>query len=146
MSQTKILTAYGTNIPPEDEINKKICDLGEGWETVSASTSVSVFGHNPNLQIRADETSDRTIPAYHAAYVITVVVKSVHPVPVGIIHDLRLSVRTQNCLSYAKIFSIQHLCTQTPSELLKIRGMGKRLLQEIMSKLSERGLSLRPEP
>jgi hypothetical protein len=61
------------------------------------------------------------------------------------IKDLKLSIRTLNCLKGAEISSINDLILYTDKELLNIRNFGKTCLSEIKSKLSELNLELRTE-
>ena len=58
------------------------------------------------------------------------------------IHELDLSVRSNNCLSAAKIHTVKDLATMTEAELLKVRSFGKTSLREIKRKLADMGLSL----
>jgi len=59
------------------------------------------------------------------------------------IDDLELSVRSRNCLSYARIKTIGKLIMHTEKELLKYRNFGKKSLDEIQEVLLQRGLMLR---
>ena len=61
------------------------------------------------------------------------------------IKALNLSVRAYNCLMRAGITTIDRLCDTTQSELLKIRNMGLKSSEEILSKLKENNLSLKEE-
>lgn len=58
------------------------------------------------------------------------------------IHELELSVRSNNCLEAAKIRTVRDLATMTEAELLKVRSFGKTSLREIKRKLTEMGLTL----
>ncbi len=58
------------------------------------------------------------------------------------IHELELSVRSNNCLSAAKICTVRDLVTMTEAELLKVRSFGKTSLREIKRKLADMDLSL----
>ncbi|MDY7009401.1 MAG: DNA-directed RNA polymerase subunit alpha [Planctomycetota bacterium] len=58
------------------------------------------------------------------------------------IHELELSVRSNNCLDAAKIRTVRDLATRTEAELLKVRSFGKTSLREIKRKLADMGLSL----
>ena len=59
---------------------------------------------------------------------------------------LNLSVRSQNCLESAGITTVSRLCEMKLSDLVGIRGFGKRSQREVMKELANRGLSLRNEP
>lgn len=61
------------------------------------------------------------------------------------IEELDLSVRSYNCLKRAGINSVQELCQRTEDEMMKVRNLGRKSLEEVMEKLKEHGLGLRPE-
>ena len=58
------------------------------------------------------------------------------------VHELELSVRSNNCLESAKIETVGQLVTKTEADLLKIRSFGKTSLREVKRKLQDMGLSL----
>lgn len=58
------------------------------------------------------------------------------------IEDLDFSVRTYNCLKRANINAIGDLVTRTEEDMMKVRNLGKKSLEEIMQKLDELGLGL----
>ena len=58
------------------------------------------------------------------------------------ITELDLSVRASNCLKNANVSTIRDLTMMTEDEISKTRNVGKKSLQEIQEKLSERNLSL----
>ena len=61
------------------------------------------------------------------------------------IHDLELSVRSQNCLNNADIKTLGELVQRPEAEMLKYRNFGQKSLTEIREKLAELGLSLSME-
>ncbi len=60
------------------------------------------------------------------------------------IEDLELSVRSFNCLKRAGIHTVEQLCNKTPDDMMKVRNLGKKSLDEVLAKLKELGLSLSP--
>ncbi len=58
------------------------------------------------------------------------------------IDELELSVRSFNCLKRAGINTVQELCNKTPEEMMKVRNLGKKSLDEVLEKLKELGLKL----
>ena len=58
------------------------------------------------------------------------------------IDELELSVRSYNCLKRAGINSVEELCTRTSEDMMKVRNLGRKSLEEVLSKLKELGLSL----
>ncbi len=61
------------------------------------------------------------------------------------IEDMDFSVRTYNCLKRAGINAIGDLTVRTEDEMMKVRNLGKKSLEEVLNKLDELGLSLASE-
>ncbi|MCQ2427962.1 MAG: DNA-directed RNA polymerase subunit alpha [Clostridia bacterium] len=61
------------------------------------------------------------------------------------VEDLDLSVRSSNCLKRAGINTVEDLVNKTDDEMIKVRNLGKKSLEEIILKLKSLGLSLRRE-
>jgi len=61
------------------------------------------------------------------------------------IEDMELSPRSSNCLKRANINTIDDLVKRSKEDMLKVRNLGSKSLDEIISKLDGMGLSLRPE-
>ena len=61
------------------------------------------------------------------------------------IEELDLSVRSFNCLKRANINTVRDLISRTPEEMMKVRNMGKKSLDEVQNKLAMMGLSLATE-
>ena len=59
------------------------------------------------------------------------------------IDELELSVRSYNCLKRAGINTVEELCNKTSNEMMKVRNLGRKSLEEVLGKLQELGLSLR---
>lgn len=60
------------------------------------------------------------------------------------IEELDLSVRSYNCLKRAGINTIEDLACKTEEEMMKVRNLGKKSLEEVLNKIAELGLSLKP--
>ncbi len=58
------------------------------------------------------------------------------------IDELELSVRSFNCLKRASINTVEELISKTPEEMMKVRNLGRKSLDEVLAKLKELGLSL----
>ena len=58
------------------------------------------------------------------------------------IDELELSVRSYNCLKRAGINTVAELCAKTPEEMMKVRNLGRKSLDEVLEKLKELGLKL----
>ncbi|NCB48305.1 MAG: DNA-directed RNA polymerase subunit alpha [Clostridia bacterium] len=59
------------------------------------------------------------------------------------IEDMDLSVRSYNCLKRANINTIEDLTKKSKEDMLKVRNLGLKSLEEVINKLSAMGLSLR---
>ncbi|AEG16525.1 DNA-directed RNA polymerase subunit alpha [Desulfofundulus sp. TPOSR] len=59
------------------------------------------------------------------------------------IEELDLSVRSYNCLKRAGINTVEELIQRNEEDMMKVRNLGKKSLEEVINKLSELGLSLR---
>jgi DNA-directed RNA polymerase subunit alpha len=59
------------------------------------------------------------------------------------IEELDLSVRSYNCLKRAGINTVEELTYKTEEDMMKVRNLGKKSLDEVSKKLAELGLSLR---
>ena len=59
------------------------------------------------------------------------------------IEEMDLSVRSYNCLKRAGINTIEDLTNKTEDEMMKVRNLGRKSLDEVLGKLHEVGLSLK---
>ncbi len=59
------------------------------------------------------------------------------------IEELDMSVRSYNCLKRAGINTVEELTRKTEDDMMKVRNLGKKSLQEVKEKLAALGLSLR---
>ncbi|MCD8096693.1 MAG: DNA-directed RNA polymerase subunit alpha [Lachnospiraceae bacterium] len=58
------------------------------------------------------------------------------------IDELELSVRSYNCLKRAGINTVEELCNHTSEDMMKVRNLGRKSLEEVLAKLKELGLEL----
>ena len=58
------------------------------------------------------------------------------------IDELELSVRSYNCLKRAGINTVEELCNRTSEDMMKVRNLGRKSLEEVLAKLKELGLQL----
>ncbi len=61
------------------------------------------------------------------------------------IDDMDLSVRSYNCLKRANINTVEDLISKTEEEMMKVRNLGRKSLEEVVNKLAMMGLSLASE-
>ena len=59
------------------------------------------------------------------------------------IDELELSVRSYNCLKRAGINTVEELINKTPEDMMKVRNLGKKSLDEVLEKLADLNLQLR---
>ena len=58
------------------------------------------------------------------------------------IDELELSVRSYNCLKRAGINTVEELTNKTPDDMMKVRNLGRKSLEEVLAKLKELNLEL----
>jgi DNA-directed RNA polymerase subunit alpha len=61
------------------------------------------------------------------------------------IEELDLSVRSYNCLKRAGINTVQELTNKSEPEMIKVRNLGRKSLEEVKVKLHDLGLGLRKD-
>ncbi len=59
------------------------------------------------------------------------------------VEDLDLSVRSYNCLKRANIHTVEDLTKRTEDDMLKVRNLGRKSLEEVVKKLEDLGLGLK---
>ena len=62
-----------------------------------------------------------------------------------VIEDMDLSVRSYNCLKRANIHTVEDLTKKTEDDMLKVRNLGRKSLDEVINKLDSYGLALRQQ-
>ncbi|MDR2166587.1 MAG: DNA-directed RNA polymerase subunit alpha [Clostridiales bacterium] len=60
------------------------------------------------------------------------------------IEEMDLSVRSYNCLKRAGINTVEDLVSKTEEEMIKVRNLGRKSLEEVLNRLQDFGLQLRP--
>ena len=58
------------------------------------------------------------------------------------IDELELSVRSYNCLKRAGINTVEELTNRTPEDMMKVRNLGRKSLEEVLAKLKELGFEI----
>lgn len=61
------------------------------------------------------------------------------------IDELELSVRSYNCLKRAGINTVEELTNKSSEDMMKVRNLGRKSLEEVLAKLKELGLSLKSD-
>jgi len=60
------------------------------------------------------------------------------------IEELDLSVRSYNCLKRAGINTVEDLANKTEEDMMKVRNLGRKSLEEVLNKMVDLGLALKP--
>jgi len=60
------------------------------------------------------------------------------------IEELDLSVRSYNCLKRAGINTVEDLASKTEEDMMKVRNLGRKSLEEVLNKMTDMGLALTP--
>jgi DNA-directed RNA polymerase subunit alpha len=60
------------------------------------------------------------------------------------IEEMDLSVRSYNCLKRAGINSVEDLANKTEEDMMKVRNLGRKSLEEVLNKMADLGLALTP--
>ncbi|MCL2376081.1 MAG: DNA-directed RNA polymerase subunit alpha [Defluviitaleaceae bacterium] len=60
------------------------------------------------------------------------------------IEEMDLSVRSYNCLKRAGINTVEDLANKTEEDMMKVRNLGRKSLEEVLNRLNDFGLALRP--
>ena len=61
------------------------------------------------------------------------------------IEEMDLSVRSYNCLKRANIHTVEDLTKKTEDDMLKVRNLGRKSLEEVINKLASYGLALKEQ-
>ena len=61
------------------------------------------------------------------------------------IEELDLSVRSFNCLKRAGINTVEDLISKSEEDMMKVRNLGRKSLEEVINKLDSLGFTLRSE-
>ena len=58
------------------------------------------------------------------------------------IEELDFSVRSYNCLKRSGVNTVEDLVTKSEADMMKVRNLGRKSLEEVINKLHDLGLSL----
>jgi DNA-directed RNA polymerase, alpha subunit, bacterial and chloroplast-type len=163
VSGEKNKTAYGKDVPigvipvdsiftPVEKVNYVVEDTRVGnitdydklslevWTdgTISASDAVSLAAKVLNQHVALFE--DLSQSAYTESVRVESTTQKTEHVLEMTIEELDLSVRSFNCLKRAGINSVEDLLSKTEEEMIKVRNLGQKSLEEVMQKLESLGL------
>lgn len=108
--------------------------------TISAKEAVSLGAKvlNEHLNLFVDLSDD----AYHSEIMIEKDDNAKERVLEMTIEELDLSVRSFNCLKRAGINTVEDLINKSEDEMMKVRNLGKKSLEEVIAKLKSLGFDL----
>ena len=111
--------------------------------TISAKEAISqgakILNDHLNLFVELSDEAKKT--DYMVDRVETVTEKNLEKT----IEELDMSVRSFNCLKRAGIDTVKDLVNRTEEDMIKVRNLGKKSLDEVIAKLHSLGLSLKKE-
>ena len=125
------------NITDYDKLTLEVTTNG----TISAKEAISLGAKilNEHLNLFVDLSDD----AKNAEIMIERPEKEKEKVLEMTIEELDLSVRSFNCLKRAGIDTVEDLVSRSEDEMIKVRNLGKKSLEEVILKLESLGLTLR---
>lgn len=127
------------NITDYDKLTMKV--LTNGTITAKEAVSLAAKVLNDHLSLFID-MSEKTKE-------ITTIVESENEKKEKVlemtIEELDLSVRSFNCLKRAGIDTVENLINRTEEDMIKVRNLGRKSLEEVIQKLSSLGLTLKKD-
>jgi DNA-directed RNA polymerase subunit alpha len=119
-----------------DKLTLEVTTNGTLAPDDALSFAAKVLSEHLNLFIDLSDTA-KTIDV-----IVPAPVDSTNQILEMNIDELELSVRSYNCLKRAGINTVAELCNKTPEDMMKVRNLGRKSLEEVLAKLKELGLSL----
>lgn len=121
-----------------DKLTLEVWTNGTLKPDEAVSLGAKVLNEHLNLFIDLSEN------ARHAEIMVTKEEDVKEKVLEMSIEELDLSVRSYNCLKRAGINTVEELTNRTEEEMMKVRNLGKKSLEEVLAKLTELELNLKP--
>lgn len=130
-------TRVGSNIADYDKLTLEVLTNG----TITAKEAISLGAKilNEHLHLFVDLSDE----AKNAEIMVISGESPKEKVLEMTIEDLDLSVRSFNCLKRAGIDTVSDLVSRSEDEMIKVRNLGKKSLEEVTQKLQSLGLGLR---
>lgn len=127
------------NITDYDKLTMKVLTNG----TISAKDAVSLAAKVLNEHLKlfidmSDEADKREIMVERAEVKKEKVLEMT-------IEELDLSVRSFNCLKRAGIDTVEDLINRTEEDMIKVRNLGRKSLEEVIQKLNSLGMALKKD-
>lgn len=132
-------TRVGSNITDYDKLTLEVLTNG----TISAKEAVSLGAKilNEHLNLFVDLSDEAKKAEIMVEREETIKEKVLEMT----IEELDMSVRSFNCLKRAGIDTVEDLINRTEDDMMKVRNLGKKSLEEVIQKLHSLGLDLKKE-
>ncbi len=142
---------------PVERVNMKVQDTRVGQVTDFDKLTLDVYtngtmGPDEAVSLAAKVLSEHLnlfINLSEVAQEMSVIAEKADETPNNAgsitIEDLELSVRSFNCLKRAGINTVGELCDKTEEDMMKVRNLGRKSMEEVQQKLEELGLSLKSD-
>ena len=127
------------NITDYDKLTMKV--LTNGTITAKEAVSLAAKVLNEHLELFIDMSDE----AKNAEILVERPEVKKEKVLEMTIEELDLSVRSFNCLKRAGIDTVEDLINRTEEDMIKVRNLGRKSLEEVIQKLASLGLSLKKE-
>ncbi len=132
-------TRVGSNITDYDKLTIEILTNGTITAKEAISLGAKILNEHLNLFVDlSDEAKNIDILKVREEDKMDKVLEMT-------IEELDLSVRSFNCLKRAGIDRVEDLVNRTEDEMIKVRNLGKKSLEEVIQKLDSLGLALRKD-
>ena len=139
---------------PVERVNLTVEDTRVGQITDYDKLTLDVFTNGSLAPDEAVSLAAKVLSEHLSLFIdlsenakqASVIVDTIKEEPVSktdiTIDELELSVRSYNCLKRAGINTVKELCKKTPEDMMKVRNLGRKSLEEVLAKLKELGFSL----
>ena len=140
---------------PIDRVNMKVEDTRVGQVTDFDKLTLEVYTNGTLDPDEAVSLAAKVLSEHLSLFVnlsdaandISIMSDTVSDSPVSsgdvAIEELELSVRSYNCLKRAGISTVRELCDKTSEDMMKVRNLGRKSLEEVLQKLADLGLGLK---
>jgi DNA-directed RNA polymerase subunit alpha len=139
VSYTVENTRVGSNITDYDKLTVDVTTNGTITAREAISLGAKILNEHLNLFVDLSEK------AKNAEIIVERPEKEKEKVLEMTIEELDLSVRSSNCLKRAGIDTVEALVSKSEDEMIKVRNLGKKSLEEVIAKLRSLGLTLRKD-
>lgn len=123
-----------------DRLTLEVWTNGTITATNAVSLGAKIMSDHLSLFINLSEQTDDTVDVWKDSQA-----SSKSKVFEMTIEEMDLSVRSFNCLKRAGINTVEDLANKTQEDMIKVRNLGKKSLEEVIAKLESLGLSLKDE-